>query len=139
ERLRQTTVRQRIVPDLAGMKLVRYPITNVLDIPMLNASATPIHGISQLLKNIEDKVLALVFTVLASPLLILLALCVHFSSPGPIIFKQRRHGANGLPIKVYKFRTMVIHDEVDGQVTQACKNDDRVTRIGGFLRRTSLH
>lgn len=136
--LRQTTVRQRIVPDLTGMKFVRYPITDILDIPMLNVSATPIQGISRLVKDIEDKLLALFFIVLSSPLLILLALAVKLNSRGPIIFKQRRHGANGQPIKVYKFRTMVVHEENGGHIIQACKNDDRVTRVGAFLRRTSL-
>lgn len=136
--LRQSTIRQRLIPDLAGMKFIRYPIADILGVPMLNVSATPIHGVSRLIKDSEDKILALFFVLLASPLLVLIALAVKLDSPGPIIFKQRRHGAEGQPIKVYKFRTMVVHEEAGGHITQARENDHRTTSVGAFLRRTSL-
>lgn len=136
--LRQSTIRQRLIPDLAGMKFIRYPIADILGMPMLNVSATPIHGVSRLIKDSEDKALALLFMLLASPLLALIALAVKCDSSGPIIFKQRRHGADGQPIKVYKFRTMVVHEEAGGSITQASKNDHRTTSIGALLRRTSL-
>jgi exopolysaccharide biosynthesis polyprenyl glycosylphosphotransferase len=60
------------------------------------------------------------------------------SSRGPIIFKQLRHGWDGKPVKIYKFRTMAVHKEAPGCVTQASKNDARVTKFGAFLRATSL-
>ena len=65
-------------------------------------------------------------------------MAVKISSPGPIFFKQMRHGWDGKPIKVYKFRTMVVHDEEEGRVSQAGQGDTRITRLGAFLRRTSL-
>lgn len=136
--LRQSTIRQRLIPDLAGMQFIRHPIADIIGVPMLNVSATPIHGVSRLIKDSEDKILALLFMLLASPVLAFIALAVKFDSSGPLIFKQRRHGADGQPIKVYKFRTMVVHEEIDGSVTQARKNDHRATSIGAFLRRTSL-
>jgi putative colanic acid biosynthesis UDP-glucose lipid carrier transferase len=136
--LRQSTIRQRLIPELAGLKFLRYPIADILGVPMLNVSATPLNGISRLVKDCEDKILALLFVLLASPLMLLIALAVKLTSRGPVIFKQRRHGADGQPIKVYKFRTMVVHSDADGNVAQARKHDDRVTFVGCFLRRTSL-
>jgi putative colanic acid biosynthesis UDP-glucose lipid carrier transferase len=82
--------------------------------------------------------LSLVILTLISPLMLLIAFGVKLSSPGPVLFKQRRNGWDGKPIKVYKFRTMTVHKECDGQVTQASKYDARITKFGAFLRRTSL-
>lgn len=65
-------------------------------------------------------------------------LAIALTSKGPVLFKQYRTGINGKRFKVYKFRSMVVHQESSGQVTQACKNDERVTKVGAFLRRTSL-
>jgi putative colanic acid biosynthesis UDP-glucose lipid carrier transferase len=68
----------------------------------------------------------------------MIAIGVKLTAPGPVLFKQLRHGWDGKPVKVYKFRTMVVHSEEGGQVTQACKGDSRITPFGAFLRRTSL-
>ena len=76
--------------------------------------------------------------MLISPLMLCIAFVIKLSSPGPVLFKQRRLGWNGKMINVYKFRSMKVHQEEDGQVTQASVNDPRVTRVGAFLRRTSL-
>ena len=69
---------------------------------------------------------------------LIIAIAIKLTSPGPVIFKQKRHGWDGRPIKVYKFRSMKIHQELDGKVTQAKQNDERITRLGAFLRKTSL-
>ena len=94
--------------------------------------------INRVIKAFEDCVLATLGLLLASPMMLVIALGVKLSSPGPVLFLQRRHGRDEDPIVIYKFRTMRVHTECDGQVTQASKNDSRVTRIGAFLRRTSL-
>ncbi|MEK7357424.1 MAG: exopolysaccharide biosynthesis polyprenyl glycosylphosphotransferase, partial [Bdellovibrionota bacterium] len=91
-----------------------------------------------LIKEAEDRILAAIILVLISPLLLVIAIALRLDSKGPVLFKQRRHGWDGKIINVYKFRSMVIHEEEDGQLTQATRNDARVTRIGAFLRRTSL-
>jgi len=70
-------------------------------------------------------------------LLLLIAIGVKLSSPGPVIFKQRRHGVNGKPMKIYKFRSMVVHEET-ASISQATKQDIRITPFGSFLRRSSL-
>jgi putative colanic acid biosynthesis UDP-glucose lipid carrier transferase len=89
------------------------------------------------LKRISDVVTACAVLALISPLMLALAIGVKLSSPGPVLFKQRRYGVDGRKIIVYKFRTMTVVE--DGEVIkQATKNDDRVTAFGAFLRKTSL-
>jgi putative colanic acid biosynthesis UDP-glucose lipid carrier transferase len=136
--LRHSTVKIRLVPDIFGFRLLNHSISEVAGVPVLDLRASPMEGANRLIKAVEDRVLAFVILVLISPLLVIIALGVKFSSPGPVLFKQKRHGWDGKPITVYKFRTMEVHEEKDGQVTQAKKNDPRVTPFGGFLRRTSL-
>lgn len=136
--LRHSTVRVRLVPDIFGFHLLNHSMTEIAGVPVLDLRASPMEGVNRLIKAMEDQVLAVLILVLISPLLGLIALGVKMSSPGPVLFKQKRHGWDGKPIRVYKFRTMVVHQEESGQVTQAKKADPRVTRFGAFLRRTSL-
>jgi putative colanic acid biosynthesis UDP-glucose lipid carrier transferase len=105
---------------------------------MLNLSASPLTGATRLFKEIEDRVLGLFILVLITPLMLIIAVAVKVTSPGPVYFKQKRNGWNGNVIKVYKFRTMYVQQEDDGLVSQATKNDPRITPLGAFLRRTSL-
>ena len=136
--LRYSTVDIRFVPGIFGFRLLNHSITEVAGLPVIDLSASPMVGINRLIKEFEDRVLALLILVIVSPLLALIALGVKISSPGPVLFKQMRLGWDGKPIKVYKFRTMVMHHEDSGAVTQACRNDCRITKLGAFLRRTSL-
>lgn len=136
--LRHSTAAIRYVPDIQGFRLLNPALNEVAGMPVLDLNVSPMRGIGRVIKTVEDFVLALVILVLASPLMLAIAVGVKLSSPGPVIFKQRRHGWNGQPITVYKFRTMVQHTEQPGTVTQARCNDPRVTRFGAFLRRTSL-
>ncbi len=136
--LRHCTLKIRLVPDIFGFQLLNYSMSEIAGIPVLDINASPMEGVNRLIKAVEDRVLALVILVLISPLVLVIAIMVKLSSPGPVLFKQKRHGWDGKPINVYKFRTMVVHEDVEGQVTQASKNDKRITRIGAFLRHTSL-
>jgi putative colanic acid biosynthesis UDP-glucose lipid carrier transferase len=136
--LRNTTVDIRLVPDLFGLCLLNHGISEVAGLPVIDLSATPMTGTNQLVKAIEDRALASVIVLLLSPLMALLALGVKLGSPGPVLFRQLRHGWDGKPIEIYKFRTMYVHTEPDGAVTQARRSDPRVTPFGAFLRRTSL-
>lgn len=88
-------------------------------------------------KNIFDKVLALMALVLLSPLLVLVSLFIKIDSRGPIIFKQDRNGLNNRTFKVWKFRTMRVMEN-GSEITQAKKGDDRITRLGNFLRKSSI-
>jgi putative colanic acid biosynthesis UDP-glucose lipid carrier transferase len=136
--LRHSLADIRLVPDLFSLKLINHGISQALGIPMLDLSTSPVTGATRLAKSIEDKLLGGLIFVLISPLMLCIALAIKLSSPGPVLFKQRRLGWNGKVINVYKFRSMKVHHEDDGQVTQASVNDPRVTRVGAFLRRTSL-
>ncbi len=95
-------------------------------------------GINRITKALEDRVIAALILVCISPLLLLIALGVKLTSRGPVFFRQERHGWDGRIIKVYKFRTMYLHAEAEGKVTQATAHDPRITPFGRFLRRTSL-
>lgn len=136
--LRHSVADIRLVPDLFAIKLLNHGISQVLGIPMLDLSRSPVTGVMRITKNIQDKFLATVILLIISPLMVLIAVAIKFTSSGPIIFKQKRLGWNGQVINVYKFRSMVVHHEDAMQVTQASANDSRVTRFGAFLRRTSL-
>ncbi len=107
------------------------------DIPMVALCESPFTGINAVVKNISDFVLAALILLLLSPLMLGISLAVKLSSPGPVIFKQRRYGLNSEEIFVYKFRTMTVCED-GAQIAQAQKNDPRITRIGAFLRRTSM-
>ena len=136
--LRNTTVNVRFVPDIFGFSLLNHSLGEVAGVPVLNLNTSPMMGVNRLLKAVEDRILATLILILASPLMVLIALAVKLSSPGPVFFRQKRHGWDGKPIKIYKFRTMVLHAEPLGCVTQCHRYDVRLTRIGAFLRRTSL-
>jgi putative colanic acid biosynthesis UDP-glucose lipid carrier transferase len=136
--LRHSTATIRYVPDIFGFRLINHSVTEIAGMAVLDLSASPMVGINRVVKAFEDKALALLIIMLISPLMLLIALGIKVTSRGPIIFKQLRHGWDGKPVKVYKFRTMVVHKEEPGCVTQACKNDARITKFGAFLRATSL-
>lgn len=137
--LQHCTADVRLVPDLAAFQLVNHGVSVVMGIPMIDLSYSPMSsGLNRLVKALADRLLAAVILLLVSPVMIALAIGVKLSSPGPVLFKQRRHGWNGETIEIFKFRSMVVHQEHDGQVTQARREDARVTRLGRFMRRTSL-
>jgi len=121
-----------LIADLLGSQWVMLGNT-----PLIILNDHPFYGGIWTLKKLEDLILGSIILVLISPLMLLIALAIKLSSPGPILFKQRRHGLNGEVITVYKFRTMTTLDDGD-VVIQATKNDARITPIGKMLRRTSL-
>lgn len=128
----------RYVPDLFGFRLFSHSVSEVAGLPVINLSSTPMEGFNRMVKEVEDRILACLILLLISPLLLAIAGGVKLSSPGPVFFKQRRNGWGGKPIHVLKFRSMVVHHEATGTVTQASKQDARITPFGAFLRRTSL-
>lgn len=138
DRLKCTMVNIRYYPDLLGLFLLNHGVTEVLGAPMIDLSITPMEGMNRILKGIEDRVLALLILLLISSVMLVIAIGVKLSSPGPVLFKQKRHGWDGREIEIWKFRSMKQHQEPDGCVVQASRADPRVTRFGAFLRRTSL-
>ncbi len=136
--LSTSTADIRFVPDIFGFSLMNHSMTEVAGIPVINLSASPMEGWNRVIKEIEDRLLALLILIAISPIMLAIAIGVKLSSPGPCLFRQLRHGWDGRSIEVWKFRTMTLHSEERGSVTQATRIDNRVTKFGAFLRRTSL-
>ncbi|MBO4337844.1 MAG: exopolysaccharide biosynthesis polyprenyl glycosylphosphotransferase, partial [Lachnospiraceae bacterium] len=111
------------VDGLAVINIRRVPLTNTLNM---------------LAKRTFDLVCALLITIIVSPLLLVVAILVKCSSPGPVIFKQERVGLHNKPFQMYKFRTMRMQTAEDEEKEWTTKGDPRVTKVGRFLRKTSL-
>jgi Undecaprenyl-phosphate glucose phosphotransferase len=108
------------------------------NIPLLDVFDKPLSGWNALLKNVEDKVIAAIAVVVFAPVMALVALAVKLDSRGPVFFKQKRYGFNNELIEVYKFRSMYV-DQCDATATKlVTRGDPRVTRVGRFIRKTSL-
>lgn len=137
--LRHHTVAVRFMPEWGDLPLLNHKVSNIAGVYSLDLSCSPMDdGPARLLKRLEDIVIGGLIALLILPVCLLIALAIKLSSPGPVVFKQYRTGINGRKFKVYKFRSMVVHQEHAGEVTQAKRQDPRVTPIGAFLRRTSL-
>ena len=137
EQLQGTTVSLFFVPDVFGISIIQGRLQDVNGVPVVGICETPFTGTNELAKRISDLVLASCILVLISPVLLAVAIGVKLSSPGPVIFKQRRNGLDGEEILVYKFRSMTTAEDGD-VVKQATRNDSRVTPFGAFIRKTSL-
>jgi putative colanic acid biosynthesis UDP-glucose lipid carrier transferase len=128
----------RYVPDLTMLTLLNHRPREVAGMTVLELNASPLDGHNALLKSAFDKVFAAVALVLLSPLICIIALAIKLDSPGPVFFRQHRHGWDGKIIEVLKFRTMSQSDSPVDTGRQAVKNDPRVTSLGRWLRRSSL-
>lgn len=128
----------RFIPDLSDISLLNHKINTIAGMYSIDISCSPIDGGSRIIKRAEDLILGSLISLLMLPICAVIYIAIKLTSPGPALFKQRRLGFNGKAFKVYKFRSMEVHNEVDGQITQAAMNDPRVTKLGAFLRKTSL-
>ena len=137
EQLQDTTASLFFVPDVFGITIIQGRLQDVNGVPVVGICETPFTGTNRLVKRISDIVLASGILLFTAPLLLFIALGVKLSSPGPVIFRQRRNGLDGGEITVYKFRSMTTQDN-GAVVRQATRDDPRTTRFGAFLRRSSL-
>jgi len=124
-------------PDIFGVNLINHSIREVAGVPLISLSETPMIGSSAFLKATSDVLVASTALILLSPVMLITAALIKMTSPGPILFKQMRHGWDGRLIQVWKFRSMRVHDQ-GTVITQASKGDDRITPIGRFIRRSSI-
>jgi len=136
-KLADSTASVYVVADFLVFDLVHAQWSNVQGLPVVSVFESPFYGVNGWLKRVEDLVLGSIILLLIAFPMACIALGVKLSSQGPVFFRQRRYGLNGEEIRVLKFRTMTVTED-GAAVTQAKKNDQRVTRFGGFLRRTSL-
>jgi putative colanic acid biosynthesis UDP-glucose lipid carrier transferase len=135
--LRDTTASIYYVPDIFVFDLIQARSGEIHGIPVVAMCETPFYGYRGVMKRLTDIGLSVLILLLLLPLLLVVAVLVKYSSPGPVIFKQRRYGLDGREIAVYKFRTMRVTED-GAQIRQASKSDSRITKIGGILRRTSM-
>jgi len=135
--LADTTASVYFLPDLFIFDLVHARWVDFNGMPVVSIVETPFYGVDGLIKRIEDVVLgSLILAIIAIPMLAI-AIAIKMTSSGPVIFKQRRYGLNGEVLYVWKFRSMTVCE--DGiNITQARRDDERITLIGSFMRRTSL-
>lgn len=126
------------IPDIFSLRLVNHSIKEISGVPVITLSETPLIGMRLLLKAIEDRLLSILILILISPVLLVVAIAIKLDSPGPVFFRQKRTGWSGKTFKIWKFRSMFVHQETAGKLKQAQKNDSRITRVGGFIRKTSI-
>jgi putative colanic acid biosynthesis UDP-glucose lipid carrier transferase len=136
--LRNELVDIRWVPDVAAMTILSHRTVEFLGMPVVELNHPANNGMLGIAKEVFDRVFAAGVLLALSPLFIAIAVAITLTSPGPVFFSQPRLGLNGRRFKVLKFRSMKIHQENGGKVTQATKDDPRITPLGRFLRRTSL-
>lgn len=135
--LRDTTASIYFVPDMFVFDLIQARFDHVGGIPVMSVCDSPFEGFNGITKRVTDVILSLGILALIWPVMLGLAIVIKLTSRGPVIFRQRRYGLDGNEIVVYKFRSMTVMEDA-GDVRQATRNDQRLTRIGGFIRRTSL-
>ncbi|WP_027798718.1 undecaprenyl-phosphate glucose phosphotransferase [Paraburkholderia dilworthii] len=136
--LRNDFVNIRFIPDVRSLTLFNQPMVELLGVPAINLAASPITDLRVLPKRIFDRLFALAALTALAPLMLVIAAMVKLSSPGPVFFRQKRKGIDGHEFEIYKFRSMKMHKEEAGKITQATRRDPRITAVGAFLRRTSL-
>jgi len=135
--LRDTTASIYYVPDVFVFDLIQSRTGEILGMPVVALCETPFSGYRGVVKRLTDVSLSLLGMLLLFPLFITVSIAVKLSSPGPVIFKQRRYGLDGKEIQVYKFRTMTVIED-GATIRQATRDDARVTPVGRILRRYSI-
>jgi putative colanic acid biosynthesis UDP-glucose lipid carrier transferase len=138
EILRDSTVSIYFVPDLFVFNLIQSRVDSVHGIPVVSVTESPFYGVHAISKRMCDLMVSFMVIVILSPFFIAISLGVRVTSPGPVLFKQRRYGLDGKSIVVYKFRSMTVTEDGVGTYTQVIRNDSRVTKFGAILRKTSL-
>ncbi|MBO6836819.1 MAG: undecaprenyl-phosphate glucose phosphotransferase [Alphaproteobacteria bacterium] len=138
ERLLEAPVDVRLCPGGHALLDGGYSVAETSGVPLMEVGFRPLAGWRRVVKEIEDRVIGLVITLMIAPVLLGIAVAIKLDSRGPVFFKQRRTGYNNQLIEVLKFRTMYVEDNDADGVRLTQRNDPRVTRVGGVLRRWSL-
>ena len=136
--LRHSTAAIRYVPDIQQLHLINPAVLDIAGMPIIDINVTPMHGVNRVVKAIEDRLFAMLALLFFSPFMLLIAVGVKLSSPGPVFYRQVRLGWNGKPFEMLKFRSMPVNAEDKTGATWARKGEQRATRFGSWLRRTSL-
>jgi putative colanic acid biosynthesis UDP-glucose lipid carrier transferase len=126
-----------VATEFPGRSLEGYRISMIGAVGMLQLRQKPIRDWSAMLKRAEDVVIGSLILLVAAPVMLVAAAAIKLDSTGPVFFRQRRMGLNNETINVWKFRSMSVMEN-SATVRQAERNDPRVTRVGRFLRRSSI-
>jgi Undecaprenyl-phosphate glucose phosphotransferase len=126
-----------VVPDAETSSLLRCKPSNVGSHLAVEVRSEPFDPVQRTIKRLVDFVVALVAIVFLAPFFCVVALAIRLDSPGPDIFRQTRNGYRGKPFRIFKLRTMKVQEDGPA-VRQASRDDSRVTRVGRFLRKTSI-
>src|SRR5262249_1039567 len=121
-----------------GLSLGRFAVSHIGGITLLNVRNLPLGGWRLVAKEIEDRLLAACVLAMTAPLFAVIALAIQLDSPGPVFFRQLRHGYNNRLIGVFKFRTLYHHAADPNAERLSDERDPRITRVGAVLRRTML-
>jgi len=136
--LSTTPVQICLAPYVPNLEVPNRQFTKIANVPMLELFQQPISGWSYVIKELEDRIIAALALLFVSPLLIVVAIAIKLDSQGPVFFRQTRQGYNNSLIKVWKFRSMYTHMADAHCMVQTTKDDPRITRVGKFLRKSSL-
>ncbi|MDD5772774.1 MAG: sugar transferase [bacterium] len=136
--LKDTNTTLKIVPDFLEVVIGKVKIRNVEEIPLIELAGEPIYGWSKILKRTTDVVVSLIALLIFTVPALIIMILIKLDSPGKIFFKQERIGKRGIPFNLYKFRSMMEDAEKHTGPVWAQENDNRITRLGNILRKTSL-
>jgi Undecaprenyl-phosphate glucose phosphotransferase len=132
-------VKAEIIPDYYKYFPAKPSVDMIDDLPIINIRYVPLDDyFNKFLKKASDIVIAIIAIIITSPIMLVTAIAIKLTSPGPIIFKQERIGHHKEPFLMYKFRSMKIQDENEEKSKWTTEDDPRKTRIGDFIRKTSI-
>ena len=135
--LQNTAAKVFLVPDVYAFNLANNQVNEIAGLPLLNMSAPPISGLNSSIKRLEDIIISSILLTVLAPLFLILGVLIKSESPGPVFFKQRRYGEDGKEFLVWKFRSMTVTED-GNEVKQAQRNDERITKIGAWIRKLSI-
>jgi Undecaprenyl-phosphate glucose phosphotransferase len=138
DRLVRSVVAIHVVPDLLQFMVLRSRVEDLDGLPTINLSETPLEGWSRFLKRGFDLVVATIALIVFSPVMLIVAIAIKLGDRGPVFYRQERMGLDGKPFDIFKFRSMRVGAEKDTGAKWAEKDDPRRTRVGAFIRKTSL-
>ena len=136
--LRDTVASVYFVPDFSSLSNIPSRVDVLHGMPMIAINESPLFGVRSVAKRVSDLILSFIILLVIWPVLVAVAIGVKCGSSGPVTFKQLRYGLDGREILIYKFRSMTVTEDGVTSYTQVTRNDNRVTRFGAFIRRTSL-
>lgn len=132
-------IKAEIIPDYIRYFPAQPSIDMIEDIPIINIRYVPLDdNFNKFLKYASDYIISIIAIIITSPIMILTAIAIKLTSPGPIIFKQERIGHNSKPFMMYKFRSMKVQDPSEEKSEWTTKDDPRKTKVGEFIRKTSI-